>query len=76
MDWPELVGDDYAFCNKIGAEARHLGLDGLVTPSARHSGANQPVFCRRAISDPRQERTLAMTYDPETGSVVASNEGA
>ena len=75
-DWPDLVADDYAFCNRIGAEARELGIDGLVTPSARHPGANQPVFQRSALSEPRHEGAVSMTYDPDTGSVVAGDEGA
>ena len=74
-EWPELVGNDYTFCNRIGAEAQELRLDGLVTPSARHSGANQPVLQRSALSEPRYEGIVAMTYDPDTGS-VASDEVA
>ena len=48
-EWPELVHDsDYTFCNRIGAEAVRLGLDGLVVPSTRReNGSNQPVFRRR-----------------------------
>ena len=75
-EWPELVGNDYAFCNQIGEEARQEGLDGLVTPSARHTGTNQPVLQRSALSEPRHEGIVSMTYDPDTGSVVASDEGA
>ncbi len=70
-EWPELVEDDYTFCNRIGAEARRLRLDGLLTPSARHPGANQPVFQRNALSDPRPDGLVAMTYDPATESVAS-----
>lgn len=70
-DWPELVADDYTFCNRLGADARRQQLDGLVTPSARHSGANQPVFQRRALSDPQPEGLVALTHDPTADEIVA-----
>ena len=56
-EWPDLVhATDYGFCNRLGAEARELELDGLVVPSARHGGANLPVFRRGAISDAEDGR--------------------
>ncbi len=70
QEWPDLVHDsDYSFCNQLGAEARRLEVDGLVTLSARHDGANLPVFSRRAVSNPESGRIVAMTYDPDTGNV-------
>lgn len=73
-DWPDLVHDsDYSFCNQLGAEAKRLELDGLVTWSARHQGLNLPVFKRRAISDSKLEGTIAMTYHPDTGKVTAQS---
>lgn len=69
-DWPDLVHDsDYSFCNQLGAEARSLQIDGLVTWSARHEGANLPVFRRRAVSSPKLEDVVSMTYHPDTGDV-------
>ena len=70
-DWPGLVSDDYTFCNRLALDARQQDLDGLVTPSARHSGANQPVFRRRALSDPQPEGLVAYTYDPTRDEMVA-----
>ena len=70
--WPDLVHDkDYSFCNQLGSEAMHIELDGLVTRSARHSGANVPVFRRRAVSNPQPLGVVAVTYDPDTGAVTA-----
>ncbi len=70
LDWPDLVHDsDYSFCNRLGAEAREWGIDGLVVPSARHDGANMPIFARQASSDPELEGVVAMTYSPDTGEV-------
>ena len=72
-DWPDLVHDnDYSFCNRLGAEAKRLEIDGLVTWSARHDGSNLPVFVRRSLADPTLEGGLAMTYDPDTGTVTSS----
>jgi len=70
-DWPELVHDsDYAFCNRIGAEASHIHLDGLITVSARRDqGSNQPVFTRASVSQPELQMGVAMTYDPEDRTV-------
>ena len=69
-DWPELVHDsDYSFCNRLGAEARDRAIDGLVVPSARHEGANMPIFTRQAVSDPELEGMVAITFSPDTGEV-------
>ena len=65
-EWPALTDEDYAFCNRLGAEAIRASLDGLVTPSARRrGGTNLPVFKRRAISDPESQGVTQITYDPE-----------
>ena len=73
--WQGLVHDsDYEFCNRLGAEAVRLGLDGLLTPSARkESGTNLPVFTRKSISNPREPVLLSMTYDPATEKVSSSS---
>lgn len=69
-DWPNLVHEsDYSFCNQLGAEARQGGVDGLVVPSARHEGANMPIFVRSAISGPELGEIVEMTYGPDTGEV-------
>ena len=69
--WSDLVhGGDYTLCNQLGAEAVELGLDGLVTWSARRrQGMNLPVFSRRSLRGPETEGLMALTYDPATGSV-------
>ena len=65
-DWPDLVHDsDYSFCNRLGAEAREQGVDGLIVPSARHEGANMPIFARKAVSDPELEGIVRITYSPD-----------
>ena len=67
-EWPELVHDsDYTFCNRIGAEAVRLELDGLVVPSARRkNGSNLPVFKRSAIRDPKAQDLVKITLAPRT----------
>ena len=72
-EWPDLVHDrDYSFCNQLGAEARALGIDGLVVPSARHEGANMPIFARRALSDPQLADIVAVTYRIDRNDVVVA----
>ncbi|MDE0335904.1 MAG: RES family NAD+ phosphorylase [Defluviicoccus sp.] len=70
-DWPDLVHEsDYSFCNRIGAEARSLEIDGLVTWSARRKGGtNVPVFSRKAVSRPDSQKRVALTYEPSSGNV-------
>lgn len=69
-DWPDLVHPtDYSFCNQLGMEAREEGVDGLIVPSARHAGDNLPIFIRRAVSQPKLEDLVTMTYDPNTDEV-------
>ncbi len=53
--WRDLIhGNDYTFCNRLGAEAVSQDLDGLLAPSVRKpGGTNVPVFSRRALSNPR-----------------------
>ena len=71
QEWPHLVHDsDYTFCNELGAEAKRLEVDALVTPSARHEGNNLPVFTRKSISDPNIEAFVALTYLPGSGEVA------
>jgi len=76
-EWPELVHDsDYTFCNRIGAEAVQLELDGLVVPSARReNGSNQPVFSRHAISEPKTQGLVKITFDAQTGEIATANTG-
>ena len=70
QEWPDLVHkSNYTFCNQLGAEAKVLEIDGLVTWSARYKGSNLPVFTRGAVSDPELGGVVAMTYDPNTGNV-------
>lgn len=70
-DWPDLVhDDDYTFCNKIGAEAVELELDGIVTLSARRSeGENLPIFSRNAIRNPELDVLMAMTFHSDTNRI-------
>ncbi len=71
-EWPELTHEsDYAFCNRLGAEAVRLGLDALVAPSARRQGgSNLPVFSRSSITAPRDEALVSVTLEPATGEVI------
>lgn len=77
-EWPDLVHEsDYTFCNRIGAEAVRLELDGLVVPSARRErGSNLPVFKRPAIRDPESQDVVKITLDPRTGEITTASVSA
>ena len=68
--WPGLTHDsDYAFCNRLGAEAVSTGLDALLTPSARRlDGTNVPVFDRRALNNPHEDSLVPVTYAVPSGT--------
>lgn len=52
-NWPDLVSDDYSFCQLLGSEAADSGLDGLLAPSARnHGGINLPILRIVTVSRP------------------------
>jgi hypothetical protein len=64
----------YTFCNRIGAEAGRLELDGLVVPSARQeNGSNLPVFKRPATRDPEAQSLVKITLDPQTGEIAIAS---
>ena len=71
IEWPDLTHDnDYGFCNKLGAEAKEAGLDGLLAPSARkEDGTNLPAFARRAVSDFSEGEVVTITCNPRTGEI-------
>ena len=73
-EWPDLVHDsDYTLCNRLGAEARALGIDGLVVPSARQEmGANMPIFVRAVLSDPKLDEVVAVTYRVDSDDVAVA----
>ena len=64
--WPDLIHpDDYTFCNRLGAEAVQLELDGLLTPSARRlHGVNLPIFRSQAIAGATAHALVTITLDP------------
>ena len=68
--WPDLVSDNYAFCNGLGKEAHDGGLAGLLSPSARNSGGTTvPSFSSGALSGPVIEATARLTFDTGTTAV-------
>lgn len=73
-EWPDLVhNSDYSFCNQLGAEARALGIGGLVVPSARQEmGTNMPIFVRGVLSDPKLDEVVAVTYRVDTDDVAVA----
>jgi len=53
QEFPELVGDDYAFTHKLGRDVKTSGVSGIMSPSARkHDGVNVNIFKQDALSYP------------------------
>lgn len=65
-EWPKLTHDhDYELCNRLGAEAVAIILDGLLAPSVRKKdGTNVPVFTRKAIHNPRGNGWVEIACSP------------
>ncbi len=62
--WPDLISDDYTFCNGLGKEGYDEGLGGFLSPSARNPGGIAvPAFIAGTLSDPVIEATAALTFD-------------
>lgn len=66
--WAELVSDNYAPCQALGAQIHQQGHPGLWTRSARSDGNNAAVFTPRVLSNPRIHCYL--TYRIEHGGVT------
>jgi hypothetical protein len=64
-EWPDLIADDYSFCNGLGNEARARRLGGFLAPSARNrpEGTTLPAFIAAALSGPVIEATAKLTFD-------------
>jgi hypothetical protein len=70
-DWPELVSNQYAFCNRLGKEAHETSLGGFLAPSARNPGGTTvPAFFASTLSNPVIEAAARLTYDTETTAVA------
>lgn len=67
---PDLISEDYAFCNSLAVQAASEDLDGLVAPSARFAGGkNLPVFRKHAVLSIDATDCIPFTYDPTTDSI-------
>jgi hypothetical protein len=62
--WPDLISNDYTFCNKLGNEAHHGGLGGFFAPSARNAGGTTvPAFIETTVSDPEIKAAVKLTFN-------------
>jgi len=69
---PQLIDpSNYTHCQSLGAEIRSSFLPGILTLSARLSGAEVvAVFVRQALNNPRHVCYLTYTLDPATQRVA------
>jgi hypothetical protein len=62
-DWPDLISDDYTFCNGLGKEAHDGEMDGFLAPSARNDGGTTvPAFIAGTLSGPVIEAGVRLTF--------------
>ncbi len=63
-EWPDLISNDYTFCNGLGKEAHDVGVGGFFAPSARNPGGTTvPAFIQGTIFDPVIEATAKLSFD-------------
>ena len=66
-EWPNLISDDYTFCNGLGKEAHAEGLGAFLAPSAQNAGGTTvPAFLEETLSGHVIEATATLTFDEET----------
>lgn len=63
--YPDMVSNDYSFCNLIGKKLQKEGHPGILYASARSDGVNLAVFNPQILSNPRKHCFL--TYIFSTG---------
>jgi RES domain len=69
-DWPNLISNDYTFCNGLGREAHDSGLGGFFAPSARDNGGTTvPAFIEETLFGAVIEATATLTFDGGQASV-------
>jgi RES domain-containing protein len=62
--WPDLVSEDYTFCNALGHEAHAVDVGALLSPSARHDGGTtMPAFIEGTLSEPVIEAAARLSFD-------------
>jgi len=70
-EYPDLVGQDYGFTQRVGDRVRKEGHPGLLSPSARHkNGVNLVAFSPAVLSNPRSYCYLTYTCDPVRRTVT------
>ena len=71
LEWPDLVAEDYGFCQKLGEQASDSAIDAFLAPSARQvDGTTAPVFLPRGLSNPGVQTTVCFSWDEEAGTPV------
>ncbi len=72
--YPDLVSEDYGFCQKVGLNAQKAGQTGLLSVSARCNGSNAVIFKPEILSNPRLQEKLTYRFDPSDGAFDAHRE--
>lgn len=69
-EWPDLISNDYGFCQELGREANAMPLASFLAPSARETGGTtSPIFSPDGLSDPEITGTVRFSVDASGGRV-------
>ena len=67
LDENLLRADDPKQCQEIGGAAHHLGLEGILAPSATGSGTVLAVFVERLLPDSQLELVKTTVWNSVAG---------
>ncbi len=73
---PDLVSNDYSFCQQIGHRLHYEGHPGLLTPSARCNGNNLMIFEPKVLDNPRISHYLSYDFIPLQRRCLVKRGGA
>jgi hypothetical protein len=69
-EFPDLIDNDYSFCQQVGHRVQKEGHPGLLAPSARKAnGINAVIFRENALNNPRNHCYLTYFFE-STRSVM------
>ncbi len=73
-DFPQLITDDYGYCQRVGLSLHQQGHPGLLSPSARCKGVNVNIFNPSVLSQPKKVDSCRYELDLEKQSINVTFE--
>ena len=73
-DYPDLMANDYGFCQSIGKRLSQSGFPGFLSPSARYTGTNINVLLPEALTNLKLDQYLDYRIDLSRKSVTVNQQ--